>query len=65
MKYLKIFEEHSRETIAGLDKKPNVSPNPIQRGDTEDEKLSRIRQFKGSVKDFKQYWDERINIGNS
>lgn len=64
MKYIRLFEEFNK-TIAGLSDKANVSPNPIQIGETEDERLSRIRQYKGTVKDYKDYWDDRINKGNT
>lgn len=49
------------KTIAGLNEEPNKSTNPIQNGTCEDSRLSKIRQFKGSIKDFKSYWDDRSN----
>jgi len=64
MKYLQLFEEFN-ETIAGLNRKPNISPNPILQGSDEDDRLAKIRQYKGTVKDYKEYWDDRINKGNT
>ena len=64
MKKIKLFEEFNKSI--GLEEfKPNITPNPILKGDDEDERLVRIRQFKGSVNDYKNYWDDRINKGNS
>ena len=28
------------------------------------DRLLKIRQFKGTVNDYKNYWDDRINRGN-
>lgn len=64
MKYIKLFEEFT-ETIAGLNDLANVSPNPILQGSDEDDRLAKIRQYKGTVKDYKEYWDDRINKGNT
>lgn len=64
MKHLKLFEEFTKSI--GLEElKPNISPNPALIGEDEDERLLRIRQFKGSVEDYKNYWNDRINQGNS
>lgn len=64
MKKIKLFEEFNKSI--GLEEfKPNITPNPILKGDEEDERLARIRQFKGSLNDYKNYWDDRINKGNS
>ena len=49
------------KTIAGLNVESNKSPNPTQKGIGEDSRLSKIRQIKGSIKDFKSYWDDRSN----
>jgi len=64
MKKIKLFEEFNKSI--GLEEfKPNVTPNPILKGDGEDERLMKIRQFKGSFEDYKNYWNDRINKGNS
>lgn len=64
MKRVKLFEEFTKSI--GLEEfKPNVSPNPVLRGGEEDERLMKIRQFKGSVEDYKNYWDDRINQGTA
>lgn len=47
------------ETIAGLDVEPNQEINPVQPGVGEDPKLVKIRQFKGTIKNYKDYWDGR------
>ena len=49
------------KTIGETNNLPNVTPNPIQPGEDEDERLVKIRQFKGSVEDYKNYWDDRIS----
>ena len=60
MKYVKLFEQFTKSI--GLEEfKPNISPNPVLQGDGEDERLMKIRQFKGSVEDYKNYWDDRSN----
>lgn len=51
------------KTIGKTDDLPNVSPNPIEPGEGEDDRLLKIRQFKGTVDDYKNYWDDRINKG--
>ncbi|MDC1282451.1 hypothetical protein N8Z10_00705 [bacterium] len=64
MKKIKLFEEFNKSIGLG-EFKPNVTPNPILKGDGEDERLMKIRQFKGSFEDYKNYWNDRINKGNS
>jgi len=53
------------KTIGQENDLPNISPNPVHKGDDEDDRLMKIRQFKGTVNDYKNYWDDRINKGNS
>lgn len=67
MKHVKLFEQFTCEshTIGLKNIKANISPNPVQVGENEDERLVKIRQYKGTVQDYKQYWDDRINSGNS
>jgi hypothetical protein len=66
MKHVKLFEEFAETKSIGLGEfKPNVSPNPVLQGKGEDERLMRIRQFKGGVEDYKNYWDDRINQGTA
>jgi len=65
MKPVKLFEEFNETKSIGLEKfKPNVSPNPILKGEGEDARLIKIRQFKGGVEDYKSYWNDRINQRN-
>lgn len=52
------------KTIGGKEIESNQEPNPAQQGQTEDDRLHTIRRFKGKIKDFKSYWDDRIS-GNS
>ena len=52
------------ETIAGLNNKPNSAVNNTQTGVDENPNLSKIRQFKGTIKDFKTYWDDRLKGNN-
>jgi hypothetical protein len=47
-------------TIGKRNDLPNVTPNPIQPGEGEDARLLKIRQFKGSFEDYKNYWNDRI-----
>jgi len=61
LKDLKSNTLEQTETIAGEMIKPNVSPNLAQQGSKEDDRLLRIRQFKGTVQDYKDYWDDRIS----
>jgi hypothetical protein len=49
------------KTIGQRDDLPNTTPNPIQPGEGEDDRLVKIRQFKGKVEDYKNYWDDRIS----
>lgn len=51
-------------TIGQRNDLPNISPNPVLKGDDEDERLIKIRQFKGTINDYKRYWDDRISKGN-
>jgi hypothetical protein len=51
------------KTIGMENDLPNISPNPIQQGEDEDDRLAKIRQFKGTVADYKNYWDDRISKG--
>lgn len=51
------------KTIGMRDDLPNISPNPIQPGEGEDARLVKIRQFKGNVEDYKNYWNDRISKG--
>lgn len=67
MKYTKLFEQflEESETIGLKNIEANNVPNPVQAGEGEDERLVKIRQYKGTVQDYKEYWDDRINTGNS
>ena len=47
------------KTIAGLDHEPNQEINHAEPGKGEDERLLKIRKFKGSIKDFKSYWEDK------
>ena len=49
------------KTIGQKDILPNISPNPIQTGADEDARLAKIRQFKGTVEDYNNYWNDRIS----
>ncbi len=49
------------KTIGQKDILPNISPNPIQTGDDEDARIAKIRQFKGTVEDYNNYWNDRIS----
>jgi len=51
------------KTIGGMGDLPNESINPIQQGVGEDPRLIKIRQFKGTVEEYKKYWDDRISKG--
>lgn len=48
------------KTIAGLNVEPNREANEAQQGENEDDRLHTIRRFKGTVMDFKSYWEDRI-----
>jgi hypothetical protein len=52
------------KTIGKTNDIPNISPNDVLKGDDEDERLMKIRQFKGNVEDYKGYWNDRIDKGN-
>lgn len=52
------------KTIGLRDDLPNISPNEVLRGDGEDARLMKIRQFKGNIEDYKAYWNDRISKGN-
>lgn len=47
-------------TIAGLPHNPNQEINHAEPGKDEDERLLKIRQFKGSIMDYNSYWEDRI-----
>ena len=49
------------KTIGLENNLPNTTPNPVEPGDGEDERLLKIRQFKGTVADYASYWEDRIN----
>ena len=53
-----------RKTIGNKRVEPNQEPNPAQQGNNEDDRLHTIRRFKGKIKDFESYWNDRIS-GNS
>jgi hypothetical protein len=55
MKHLKEFK-----SIAGLNVEPNQEINHAEPGKDEDPRLLKIRQFKGSIMDYKSYWEDRI-----
>tara|TARA_B100000767_G_scaffold228092_1_gene218315 strand:+ start:2196 stop:2372 length:177 start_codon:yes stop_codon:yes gene_type:complete len=55
MKHLKEFK-----SIAGLNTEPNKELNKAAAGEGEDPRLLKIREFKGCVKDYKSYWEDRI-----
>jgi 8-oxo-dGTP pyrophosphatase MutT (NUDIX family) len=48
------------KTIAGLNVQPNQESNDALQGKGEDDRLHNIRRFKGTVMDFKSYWEDRI-----
>lgn len=49
------------KTIGLEETQPNNEINPVQAGEGEDERLVKIRQFKGSVQDYATYWEDRVN----
>ena len=63
MKSNKKIEES--KTIGNKVVKPNQEINATQPGVAEDSRLNKIRRFKGTIKDYKAYWDDRISKGNS
>lgn len=52
------------KTIAGLEVEPNQEDNPTQNVE-EDQRLNKIRRYKGKIKDFESYWNDRITKGNN
>lgn len=60
MKKVKLFEEFTK-TIGGLNIEPNPISNEVLSGEDEDERLLKIRQFKGTIEDYKNYWNDRVN----
>jgi 8-oxo-dGTP pyrophosphatase MutT (NUDIX family) len=53
------------KTIGGESIEPNQELNPTQENIEEDTRLNKIRRFKGTIKDYKSYWDDRISKGNN
>ena len=53
------------KTIGGKNIKPNKVINNTQEGVAEDPRLNQIRKFKGTIKEYKSYWDDRVSKGNS
>ena len=52
------------KTIGLQEVEPNQEPNPAQQGEDEDDRLHLIRRFKGKIKDYEQYWNDRISGNN-
>jgi hypothetical protein len=65
MKFKTFKELIESKTIGQQNIEPNDIDNPVHEGDGEDARLIKIRQFKGNVEDYKNYWYDRINKGNS
>ena len=63
MKTFKEFIVDESKTIGLEETEPNNEINPVEPGDGEDERLVKIRQFKGKVSDMATYWEDRINKG--
>ena len=63
MKTFNEFIVDESKTIGLEETEPNNEINPVQPGDGEDERLVKIRQFKGKVSDMATYWEDRINNG--
>jgi len=61
MKTFKEFIVDESKTIGLEETEPNNEINPVEPGDGEDERLVKIRQFKGKVSDMATYWEDRIN----
>ena len=61
MKTFKEFMVDEAKTIGLEETQPNGEINPVQAGEGEDERLVKIRQFKGSVADYATYWEDRVN----
>lgn len=53
--------ENKSKTIAGNIVEPNKEINPIQAGKNEDPRMVKIRQYKGTVQDFKSYIKDKEN----
>lgn len=49
------------KTIGNQEVEPNQELNQAQQGTDEDDRLHTIRRFKGKIKDFEQYWNDRIS----
>ena len=60
-----VIDIQLMKTIGGKDIKPNQEINATQEGVVEDPRLNKIRRFKGTIKDYKSYWDDRISKGNN
>lgn len=60
MKTFKEFIDESK-TIGLEETEPNQEINPVEPGTGEDDRLVKIRQFKGKVSDLASYWEDRIN----
>lgn len=52
------------KTIGGENVEPNQEPNKAQQGKGEDNRLHTIRRFKGKLKDYESYWNDRISGNN-
>jgi hypothetical protein len=63
MKTFKEFIVDESKTIGLEETEANNEINPVQPGNGEDERLVKIRQFKGKVSDMSTYWEDRINNG--
>lgn len=61
MKTFKEFMVDEAKTIGLEETQPNGEINPVQAGEGEDERLVKIRQFKGTVADYATYWEDRVN----
>jgi hypothetical protein len=61
MKTFKEFMVDESKTIGLEETEPNNEINPVEPGDGEDPRLVKIRQFKGKVSDYANYWEDRIN----
>lgn len=58
------MQQKDSKTIAGKTVKPNQVISEVQSGIDEDPRLLKIRQFKATIKDYKNYWDDRIKGNN-
>jgi 8-oxo-dGTP pyrophosphatase MutT (NUDIX family) len=52
------------KTIGNKEVESNQELNPTQIIEEEDERLNKIRRYKGKIQDFKSYWDDRISENN-